>query len=101
MGLLPGGQKIPGQGNVFYFPDDTLLRLWLIALLMSEMNLSLSDISRYPWPEVEGGQGAVAPNAWSGDFLLNAKKQCQRAKHEAMSTVIKQLVKELGRGEGF
>lgn len=94
LGLLPEGQKLPGRGNVAYFPDDTLLRLWLIAFLKSEMNLNLSDFSRYEWPEIESDPEKL-PNEWSGDFFLNAKRQCQKAKREAMRTVIEQLVEGL------
>src|SRR5215469_9050610 len=95
LGLLPEGRKIPGKGNVVFFPNDTLLRLWLIAFMKEEMNSSLADISHCPLPEFDIGDGDLPPNIWTGDFLLKAKRECQKAKREAMLTVINELVKAL------
>lgn len=99
LGLLPEGLKITGRGNVLYFPNDTALRLLIIQLLTKEMQLSLSDISRYPWAQVEPTQ-LKSPREWrpSDDFILEAKSRFDRAKDTMVREVIEKLLKDLTSG---
>lgn len=41
-GLLPRGEKLPGQGNVLFFPDDTPDRLAQLHWLNKDVGIPLS-----------------------------------------------------------
>jgi hypothetical protein len=44
--LLPQGQKYPGMGNVFYFPDDTPERIVQIQTLKKGLGIPLHRIQK-------------------------------------------------------
>lgn len=46
LGLLPRGQKYPGQGNVFFFPEDTPQRIVQIQTLKKELGIPLHVIRK-------------------------------------------------------
>ena len=46
LGLLPKGKKIPGRGNVLYFPADTVKRLRTIDFLNKEVGIPLNKLRR-------------------------------------------------------
>lgn len=46
LGLLPEGQRYPGMGNVFYFPDDTPARLVQIQTLKKDLGIPLRLIRK-------------------------------------------------------
>ena len=46
LGLLPEGQRYPGMGNVFYFPDDTPARLIQIQTLKKDLGIPLRLIRK-------------------------------------------------------
>ena len=51
--LLPEGRKLPGAGNVVYFPDEAVVRIWMIHFLTGELDFKLSELSKYRWPDFE------------------------------------------------
>jgi len=93
--LLPSGKKIPGQGNTAYFPDETALRLWLIHFLTKKLELNLSDISRYPWPQFESLHDASAVMDIPGELMLTAKTEYDKTKDAALRHLVDQLMKHL------
>ena len=46
LGLLPKGKKIPGRGNVLYFPADTVKRLRTIDFLNKDVGIPLHQLKR-------------------------------------------------------
>ncbi len=45
-GLLPRGEKLPGQGNVRFFPDDTVDRLAQLYWVNKEVGIPLPVLRR-------------------------------------------------------
>jgi hypothetical protein len=93
--LLPCGRKIPGQGNVVYFPDETALRLWLVHFLTKELEFSLSDVSRYPWSQFESVHEMSALERLPGEFILTAKNEYDKAKDATLRQLLDSLMKHL------
>lgn len=46
LGLLPKGKKIPGRGNVLYFPAGTVKRLRTIDFLNKDVGIPLHQLRR-------------------------------------------------------
>ena len=46
LGLLPEGQKFPGMGNLFYFPDETPTWLVQIQTLKKDLGIPLRVIKK-------------------------------------------------------
>jgi hypothetical protein len=93
--LLPGGRKIPGHGNVAYFPDDTALRIWIIHLLTHELRFGLSDISQYPWSQFEGAQIQLRPGMYPGELIFDAKNRYDKLKSKFVRDFIDKLIENL------
>ena len=96
--LLPERQKLPGKGNTAYFPDDTPLRLWLIHFLATQLEFSLSDISRYPWSQFEAPQVASPGHTIPGELMLEARNRYDREKDKIVRQIIEQLMKQWESG---
>lgn len=94
MRLLPKGRKIQGRGNATYFPDETVLRLWIIHFLTQQLEFSLSDVSRYRWPQFEC-QNADPKRGVSGEFILTAKDELDKSRDAALDKLVGELVKHL------
>ena len=45
LGLLPKGRKMPGYGNVVYFPPSTEFSLWWIEYFSKELQIPLIQIA--------------------------------------------------------
>jgi hypothetical protein len=97
--LLPRGRKKQGGGNVVYFPDETVFRLWLINFLTKKLEFDLSDVSRYSWSQVESGNDVCAPERISGEFILRAKNEYDKAKDTALQQLVDRLMKHLESSE--
>jgi hypothetical protein len=95
LGLLPEGEKIPGQGNVRYFPDDTPLRLWLISFLTRQLEFSLRDVACYPWAQFGSCQPRLALNRIPGEVVVETKNQFKRAKGRMIQELIERLIGNL------
>jgi hypothetical protein len=46
LGLLPEGRKLPGQGNLFFFPSDTPERIAQLSSLNKDLGFPLSLLQR-------------------------------------------------------
>lgn len=95
LGLVPEGQKIPGQGNVRYFPRDTPFRLWLINFLTRQLEFSLSDVACYPWSQLESCQPCLTLNRIPGEVVVETKNQFKRARGKMIRELIDRLIGDL------
>lgn len=96
--ILSQGRKVSGRGNITYFPDDTAVRLWLIHFLATQLEFSLSDISRYPWSQFEAAQVTPPKNTIPGELVLEAKNQCDKGKDKIIREIVGHLMKHLQSG---
>jgi hypothetical protein len=83
MGLLPEGRKLPGQGNLFFFPSDTPERIAQLSSLNKDIGFPLSLLQRTlrylltdePWatpalPQPPSGTEFIV---WLAGFMANQK----------------------------
>jgi hypothetical protein len=94
LGFLPRGHKVPGRGNVLYFPDETALRLWVIHFLTQQLGLTFSEVARYPWSQFEC-QNTKPMCSISGEFVLTAKHQFDKIRDAALHKFVGELVNQL------
>jgi DNA-binding transcriptional MerR regulator len=99
LGLVPEGQKVPGNGNVAYFPDDTPLRLWLINFLTRQLEFSLQDIAGYPWEQFERSQRRLTQNHIPDEVVVETKNQFKREKRRMIQELIGRLIGDLTSGK--
>jgi DNA-binding transcriptional MerR regulator len=92
--LLPRGQKIRGRGNAVYFPDETVLRLWIIHFLTQQLEFTLSEVSRYPWYQFECPNAAPTFQI-SPEFIVTAKHQFDKARDAALHKLVGELLTHL------
>ncbi len=83
LGLLDKGRKLPGEGNLFFFPNDTPERIAQLSALNKDLGFTLDLLQRSlkylvaeePWAT------SVVPNApsgtefvvWLAGFMANQK----------------------------
>ena len=96
-GFLPKGHKIPGKGNVLYFPGETVLRLRIIQFLMEQLDFRLSELSRYPWSQFEC-RPTQSLFSISDEFVLTAKRQYDKMRDAALHKFLGELVDHLTNG---
>lgn len=97
LGLLPGGQKIPGYGNVIFFPPDTGTRLWLIYILTKKLRFNISDLRSYPWSQFKT---VPATNfKLSKEVIFAAKQEFENARAASLRKVVESISVFLTRGE--
>jgi hypothetical protein len=97
LGLLPRGRKVPGYGNVMFFPDDTAARLWLIGFLTKELGFSLTDLRRFPWAEF-----STVPTESSRlpkEFIFSAKRDFEDARGACLKKVLADIAALLKDGQ--
>ncbi len=83
MGLLPKGRKLPGQGNLFFFPEDTPQRIAQLYTLNKDLGFPLHLLQRTllylladkPWektavPQPPSGAEFIV---WLAGFMANQK----------------------------
>ena len=81
MGLLPEGRKLPGQGNLFFFPEDTPERIAQLYTLNKDLGFPLHLLQRTliylladkPWtttaiPKPPSGTEFIV---WMAGFMAN------------------------------
>ncbi len=109
LGLLPKGKKIPGRGNVLYFPADTVKRLRTIDFLNKKVGIPLHQLRRMrDWFQGEDfsrtvlWQGNPTPLrlvAWFASALAESgllqKKKLSRTDLEELSTIRDELTEAL------
>ena len=83
LGLLPQGRKLPGQGNLFFFPSDTPERIAQLSSLNKDLGFPLSLLQRTlrylltdePWvtpalPQAPSGTEFIV---WLAGFMASQK----------------------------
>jgi hypothetical protein len=83
LGLLPEGRKLPGEGNLFFFPNDTPELIAQLSSLNKDLGFTLSLLQRTlkhlvadkPWatsavPKSPSGTEFIV---WLAGFLANQK----------------------------
>ena len=115
-GLLPQGERHPGLGNVFYFPDDTADRIASIQTLRKKLGVPVKVIQKFhfylfedqPWDEtvVRKQPSAVELILWWTGIMtrlrLLDKPKLERRDFHALFPRVKQMfeafeVNEQGR----
>lgn len=86
--LLPDGAKISGRGNIVFFPNDVVIRLWLINVLIRDLEFTISDLCRYPWPQLNTSSVTVAPRELPGEMILASRQKLQDARDACLRHVV-------------
>jgi DNA-binding transcriptional MerR regulator len=92
-GLLPEGQKSPGGGNRVYFPDETIVRIWMIHFLTESLDFKLSELSKYRWPDFEWHPTSTL--GVSREFVFRMKNKLAKSRQRDLHNVVQGLMKRL------
>jgi hypothetical protein len=74
LGLIPP-VKIPGRGNVLYFPDDTSERLYVLLVLTRHDGISLSALVKQGFGKWSPGKAGAMPLIILADMTWAMAKQ--------------------------
>ncbi len=113
MGLLPEGRKLPGQGNVLLFPEDTPERIAQLYTLNKDLGFPLHLLQRTllylladkPWektavPKSPSGTEFIV---WLAGFMANQKQLSKpRLEQEDLASInerLQGLFAQFGVGE--
>jgi hypothetical protein len=113
MGLLPDGRKLPGQGNLFFFPEDTPERIAQLYTLNKDLGFPLHLLqgtllyllADKPWdktavPEPPSGTEFIV---WLSGFMANqellSKSTLEREDLASINERLQGLFAQFGVGE--
>ena len=110
LGLIPEGQRYPGMGNVFYFPDDTPARIAQIQTLKKDLGIPLRVIRKsllylldeHPWKAtvVRKQPSGIDLLVWFGGTMarlgLVKKTQLEKKDFEALSKEVTKMFVAFG-----
>lgn len=108
MGLLPQGQGFPGQGNIFFFPEDTPQRIAQIQTLKQDLGIPIHLIQKSllylfedePWSKTVVRKPPSAPDliVWLAGVMANMHMVHKRGlDHEDLTALFVRLKTMFGK----